>query len=54
MSETGNKKQAGAAWLGIGAAFLAIGVGGQTPFIGVGAAFLALGLASLARSRKGS
>lgn len=53
MSETGNRKQAGA-WLGIGAAFLAIGVGGQTPFIGVGAAFLALGLASLARSRKGS
>lgn len=54
MNEAGNQKRAGAAWLGIGAAFMAIGASGQTAFIGVGAAFLALGLASLARSRRGA
>ena len=52
MSGTGTPKHAGAAWLGVGAAFLAIGVGGQTAFIGVGAAFIGLGLGTLARPRR--
>ncbi len=42
---------AGLGFLGVGLAFLAIGIGGQPAFIGVGGAFLALGIALMARRR---
>lgn len=52
MNEAANRPRAGAAWLGIGAAFMGVAATGQTAFVGVGAAFLVLGLARLARPRR--
>ena len=47
-----NLKGAGASFFGIGIAFLAIAVSGQTAFMGVGMAFIGLGIVFLAKSRK--
>lgn len=53
MESPKNLKGAGAGFLGVGVAFLAIAMTGQIAFIGVGMAFLALGIVFLAKSRKG-
>ena len=53
MESPKNLKGAGAAFLGVGVAFMAIAMTGQITFIGVGTAFLALGIVFLAKSRKG-
>ena len=47
-----NLRGAGASFFGVGIAFLAIAISGQTAFMGVGMAFLALGIVFLAKSRK--
>jgi hypothetical protein len=52
MEPRKNLKGAGAAFLGVGAAFFAISATGQPAFMGVGAAFLVLGIVFLARARK--
>lgn len=46
-----NKKRAGASFLAIGVAFLAIGMSSNSTLTGVGAAFLAIGAAFPVRSR---
>lgn len=53
METPKNLKGAGAAFLGVGVAFLVIAMTGQVAFIGVGMAFLTLGIVFLAKSRKG-
>ena len=53
MEPRKNLKGAGAGFLGVGVAFLAIAVTGQSAFLGVGMAFLALGIVFLAKSRQG-
>lgn len=45
-------KGAGASYLGVGVAFLAVAASGQTAFLGVGLVFVVLGFAALARARK--
>lgn len=45
-------KGAGASYLGVGVAFLAVAASGQTAFLGVGVVFLVLGVAALAKARK--
>ncbi len=47
-----NFKGAGAAFFGVGIAFLVIAFTGQMAFMGVGMAFFALGIVFLAKSRK--
>ena len=54
MASPKNQKGAGAGFIGVGVAFLAIAINGQTAFIGVGMAFIALGIVFLAKSRQGS
>ena len=53
MEPRKNQKGAGASFIGVGVAFLAIAINGQTAFIGVGMAFIALGIVFLAKSRRG-
>jgi len=54
MEPRKNLKGAGAGFIGVGVAFLAIASGGQTAFIGVGLAFIGVGIVFLAKSRQGS
>ena len=53
MEPRKNQKGAGAGFICVGVAFLAIAMSGQTAFIGVGMAFIALGIVFLAKSRRG-
>jgi len=52
MEPRKNFKGAGAAFVGVGIAFLVIAFTGQLAFVGVGMAFFALGVVFLAKSRK--
>ncbi len=52
MQQPRSHRGAGAGFIGVGIAFIAIGANGQKAFLGVGLAFLAMGLASLARARR--
>lgn len=52
MQPRKNLKGAGAGFIGVGVAFLAIAAGGQVAFMGVGMAFIALGLLFFARSKR--
>ena len=52
MEPRKNMKGAGAAFLGVGVAFLAIGLTGQTTFIGVAMAFVAIGVVFLGKARQ--
>ena len=53
MTEKKNLKGAGAGFIGVGVAFLAMAISGQAAFMGVGMAFLVLGIVFLAKSRQG-
>ena len=53
MQPRKNLKGAAAGFIGVGVAFLAISLGGQTAFMGIGMAFFAIGIAFLAKSRRG-
>ncbi|WP_277433383.1 hypothetical protein [Stenotrophomonas acidaminiphila] len=53
MNAAGSRARTGAAWLGIGAAFMGVAATGQAAFVGVGTAVFALGLVMLARARGG-
>ncbi len=53
MEPRKNLKGAGAGFIGVGVAFLAIAISGQMAFMGVGTAFIALGIVFLAKSRQG-
>lgn len=51
--EPGKKfKGAGAGYFGVGVAFLAIALSGQTSFMGVGMAFIGMGIVFMVKSRK--
>lgn len=52
MEPRKNLKGAGAGFLGVGVAFLAIGLTGQTAFIGVAMAFVVLGVVFLGKARQ--
>ncbi len=52
MEPRNNVKGAGAGFIGVGVAFLAIGISGQIALIGVGMAFFAIGIAFLVKSRQ--
>ena len=47
-----NFKGAGAAFFGVGIAFMVIAFTGQMAFLGVGMAFFTLGIVFIAKSRK--
>jgi hypothetical protein len=47
-----NSRYAGAPFIAIGLAFIALGLTGNRPFLFIGVAFLAIGLAVFARGRR--
>lgn len=52
MEPRKNLKGAGAGFLGVGVAFLVIGLTGQTTFIGVAMTFVVLGVVFLGKARQ--
>ena len=52
MEPRKDMKGAGAGFVGVGVAFLAIGLTGQTAFIGVAMAFVAIGVVFLGKARQ--
>lgn len=52
MEPRKNLKGAGAGFLGVGVAFLVIGLSGQTAFLGVAMAFVVLGMVFMGKARQ--
>ena len=51
---TARSRGPGIGLIGVGVAFLAIGISGQRAFIAIGIAFLVIGIAALARAARSS